>query len=587
MKIKVQGLAGASFDSSPFFYTLLLAGAMLFSPGWGIQRCAAQIFPGQGDDTTGSMGVFRITVDPAFRPLMNPAGALVSYTGYSTVDGKLTSPLCIDSATTIGRSAPQSRFYTFPVPVGAGSWDTIAGYAVYPVIPSLWAGAPAPTEEVLTEIRSFILLSVGAGTAGQHCPPDPRIPDVPLNWPMVTAGTGAGVTPRSIGMVQENTPNGPAAPDFPAHSFFDIFVKVNLPPLPGTVSGTAFPVTGAELYNDTPLVITNLNLTSFPPDVVYIHGETTAVPLKFKFNRPPYWSAGDIFGYLVLAGHGTTTNADCGNGPAVSSLLDATLGPIGTSAPEMPVEWLRPNTLCPSPGSSYDSVQGTNSDGSSMDVVKFPVPALGALFARNFSEGNLSNPIPPPPYLGTNYYNPSNTVATMELSVDGLNWFPALANGSLLVSISNNTPPGNSPFRAFDTEMLQLNLQGNSPFGPFKLRESPTKHSLGQHTIRQDPRGYRVSSFFDVFTEMSLDGGETWIPANRSIRVQASAPPAAPNSIFVTRDLDVLVLNWLGSFTLQSSPDLNVPFTDLTPTAISGPFIVPIGPGQMFFRLRQ
>jgi len=31
----------------------------------------AQIFPGQDDDTNSSMGVFRITVDPAFRPLSN------------------------------------------------------------------------------------------------------------------------------------------------------------------------------------------------------------------------------------------------------------------------------------------------------------------------------------------------------------------------------------------------------------------------------------------------------------------------------------------------------------------------------------
>ena len=68
------------------------------------QRGRAQVFPAQGDDTTGSMGVFRVTVSPAFRSLMNPAGALVSYTGYNTTDGKLTSPLCIDNATTIGRA---------------------------------------------------------------------------------------------------------------------------------------------------------------------------------------------------------------------------------------------------------------------------------------------------------------------------------------------------------------------------------------------------------------------------------------------------------------------------------------------------
>jgi hypothetical protein len=585
MKIKTHSLSEIRVNSGSVFYTLLVAGAMLLGPGWGVQRSAAQIFPGQGDDTTGSMGVFRITVDPAFRPLMNPVGALVAYTGYHPSDGKLTSPLCIDSATTIGRSAPHSRFYTFPVPLGLGSWDSIAGYAAYPAIPSLWAGAAAPTEEVLTEIRSFALLSVGAGTAGQHCPPDPRIPDVPLNWPMVKAGPDAGVTLRSLGMVQENVANGAANPDFPAHSFFDIFVEVNLPPLPGTKSGVAFPVTGAVLYNDSPLIITNLNLTSFPPEVVYIHGETTAVPLKFKVANPPYWAAGDIFGYLVLAGHGTTTNADCNNSSAVNSLLDAALGPIGTSAPEMPVEWLRPNTLCPSPGATYDSAQGTNFGGQSLDVINFTVPGAGTIQARNFSHSNFPNPIKPPTPNNTATYSAPNTLVTLELSLDGQTWFPAQAFGPLTVKITNTTGTGSTSF--FDTEMLQLNLNGNGPFGPFMLRESPTKQSLGRHTIRSDPRGFRISSFFDVFLELSTDGGENWVPADRSIRVQASAPPAAPNSVFVTRDLDVLILNWLGSFTLQSATNVVGPYADVTGPVLTGPYTTPMGESQKYFRLRQ
>src|SRR5690349_15406549 len=88
--------------------TLLGVGAALLSP---VQRSFGQVFPPQGDDSTPSMGVFRITVDPAFRPMMGPVGALLPYAGYSTVDGKLTSPLVIDSATTIGRSGPNSRPY--------------------------------------------------------------------------------------------------------------------------------------------------------------------------------------------------------------------------------------------------------------------------------------------------------------------------------------------------------------------------------------------------------------------------------------------------------------------------------------------
>src|SRR6185436_7195149 len=68
--------------------------------------------------------------------------------------------------------------------------------------------------------------------------------------------------------------------------------------------------------------------------------------------------------------------------------------------------------------------------------------------------------------------------------------------------------------RFFDTEMLQLNLTG----GGVMVRESPTKASLGCTRMRMvnDPAtgiwDY-ISSFFDIFTEASLDGGQTWLPA--------------------------------------------------------------------------
>ena len=49
---------------------------------------------------------------------------------------------------------------------------------------------------------------------------------------------------------------------------------------------------------------------------------------------------------------------------------------------------------------------------------------------------------------------------------------------------------------------------------PFIIRESPTLASLGQSTITSLPGGqFRIDSFFDIWTEMSIDGGNTWAPA--------------------------------------------------------------------------
>ena len=67
---------------------------------------------------------------------------------------------------------------------------------------------------------------------------------------------------------------------------------------------------------------------------------------------------------------------------------------------------------------------------------------------------------------------------------------------------------------AWDTEMLSMSLSGTTPFGPFMIRESPTLPSVGRTTVDDMGGGlYRISSFFDVFTELSVDGGQTWTPS--------------------------------------------------------------------------
>lgn len=75
------------------------------------------------------------------------------------------------------------------------------------------------------------------------------------------------------------------------------------------------------------------------------------------------------------------------------------------------------------------------------------------------------------------------------------------------------TAPLGEP-RVFDTEMISFDLSGvYNGVSPFLIRESPTLASMGQATIADVGTGqYRIDSFFDVFTEMSVDGGQTWFP---------------------------------------------------------------------------
>jgi len=184
-----------------------------------------------------------------------------------------------------------------------------------------------------------------------------------------------------------------------------------------------------------------------------------------------------------------------------------------------------------------------------------------------------------------------------EISVDEQTWLPVQASGTpgfpLAVRISNTTA-GAATMSTFDTEMVQLDVTGNTPFGPFRLRESPSRPSLGKHTIRPVPGGFRISSFFDVFLELSTDNGITWIPADRAIRVEASAPPAGPGALFITRNpaSGKIRLQWLGNYQLQSSEPVAGMYSDVTSgvsfDGMISTYDVPTPlANTMFFRLRS
>lgn len=126
--------------------------------------------------------------------------------------------------------------------------------------------------------------------------------------------------------------------------------------------------------------------------------------------------------------------------------------------------------------------------------------------------------------------------------------------------------------------------------GPFMIRESPTLPTRGRHFIRESPSRpgrYNIGSFFDIFLELSMDGGMTWNPADRSIRVQPNAAPPAPNSIFISQDGPAIVLNWLGEFTLQSATNVAGPYTDVPGPVTTGPYSPLMNETQKYFRLRE
>jgi hypothetical protein len=230
-------------------------------------------FPGTaGDDVMPSIGKFRIVVGAPYRSLMS------GYPGYDGVS-RLESPLMSDPSTTVGRSAAHTHGSGADTSgTAVGTAGTIISDSSFSLVPMGFQG-PAGVREVHTELRTMNLTAGGAA---------------------VRAGTAAPSQPISPGEVETYSTSGLPADDFPGESFFDVFVEVDLPAF------GSFP--GATVYNQTALLVRNAKLQIFPPRVVYVHDNSSAVPVLFKTTNPGFWLAGNVFGYLVLAGHGANTD---------------------------------------------------------------------------------------------------------------------------------------------------------------------------------------------------------------------------------------------------------------------------------------
>jgi hypothetical protein len=91
--------------------------------------------------------------------------------------------------------------------------------------------------------------------------------------------------------------------------------------------------------------------------------------------------------------------------------------------------------------------------------------------------------------------------------------FPVQMEGRVQSVATNKGPTDTTG--TFATEMVGMSLMGTGTTPPsVMVRESPTLPSLGSTRITDIGGGqYHIDSFFDVFTELSLDGGANWFPS--------------------------------------------------------------------------
>jgi len=117
--------------------------------------------------------------------------------------------------------------------------------------------------------------------------------------------TGSGITVSvpagtvSPGEVAPTTPGG----DFPARSIFKVYVHIALP---GCGTGGFAGTTLYNRYPSEPLIVKNAeDLHSLPPGgVIYVHDETSVVPIRFLSDNPGHWKKDQVLGCIIFAGHG-------------------------------------------------------------------------------------------------------------------------------------------------------------------------------------------------------------------------------------------------------------------------------------------
>ena len=219
----------------------------------------SQYPPAPVNDNTASFGSFQILVNPKFASQF--AGCPTA--NWNPATRIFSSPLLYDPSTVIGVSGVTTEGKPeedHGVPVGTGPSVTISDKMVErpPSFPEL----PKGTREVHTQIRSLNLNTYGPGPSVHVTVKPPTI------------------KPYSAGEVEPQS-----ASDFPARSFFNVYVQIQL--TCGGYNGT--------VHNDKPLFVTASGLASLPPVVVYEHDVSSEVPVRTADGRH--------FGCIILAGH--------------------------------------------------------------------------------------------------------------------------------------------------------------------------------------------------------------------------------------------------------------------------------------------
>ncbi len=150
---------------------------------------------------------------------------------------------------------------------------------------------------------------------------------------------------------------------------------------------------------------------------------------------------------------------------------------------------------------AYMTPAQVHADYSGMGLTIILSEVSHSAFANIQLEQNATGPG------GTGEKETFDSVLSGLVSINGTTNTPFTLTGAVEVIAYNRT--SDSETGMFITQMLSMDMTGNVAGHSVAITLDPTMSTLGMTTITTEsgPGAFHINSFFDVFTDISLDGG--------------------------------------------------------------------------------
>lgn len=160
-------------------------------------------------------------------------------------------------------------------------------------------------------------------------------------------------------------------------------------------------------------------------------------------------------------------------------------------------------------------------------VENYAVVGLGTVSLVNPVHGQFTACVTPLTNPGDSWIEAFNSVVTGELFVNGGDVGPVSGPAAVTVHLTVGSDTGGVEVLSTQMTQLDLNLGGGE-----MIRIDPITPTIGQTTITDIGGGnFQINSFFDVFTDLSLDGGATWTPATGPAVMTLDSATPEPGSV--------------------------------------------------------